>query len=112
MKRVADTLGFARSLQRLAEPLFEQLAQEYSYLLFRPIERPSSRSSCPVNSASSSPQADLPGAQEALSFEPMKHWVECPGAQLVPMPLQFFDHAQPEDGLLARMVQNVNADQA
>jgi hypothetical protein len=52
------------------------------------------------------------GSQIAFSFQAVQQRLERAGADAVAVAGQFFNHTEAEDGLLGRVVQDVQTDQA
>jgi len=92
--------------------ILKQFREELPYFLLRRCQSLLSSARCPVRAATPASIALLLRAQQAARFQPMQHGINGARAELVAVPSQLFDHAQPKDRFFAGMVQNVQPDES
>lgn len=91
---------------------FQQFTQEQFHLFSRMGKRFSPGRGRTIYASTSPAEACFLGAQQSSTLETMQHRVKGSRAQFVAVALQFLDHAKTEDVFLARVVEDVDANQA
>ena len=91
---------------------FHEFSKQLAHLDLGCLQRLPSESGRTVNLAQRLAVALLAGTQVALLLQPVKQRIQAARADPVAVPPQFFDHAEPEDGLFDGVMQDVQPNQA
>lgn len=92
--------------------MLEQFAEEFPHFLFGSYQGLPAGRCCPIKPPVPSAFSLLFGYKQSTLFEGMEQRIHGAGAELIAVPGQFFNHPEPKNLALARMVENVQADQA
>src|ERR1035437_7106162 len=88
-----------------------EFVKKLAHLDLGSLQRLPSRGSGTVDLAQRPAIALLRGTEIALLLQPVEQRIQTARADAVAVPPQFFDHAEPENGLLRGVMQDVQADQ-
>jgi hypothetical protein len=95
----------------LSEISLNEFTQEQFYFVPGSSERFPPHRGGAVDSAAPPAQTNPLGTQQSTRFKPMQHRIKRAGTQFVAMALQFLNHPKTEYGFLARVVEDMDANQ-
>ena len=91
--------------------LLEQFTEQLLDPLFRNTEGSSAHRSCRVEFSVGLAMLFLRRVQKSFAFHAVQKGIEGSSTDLVSVPSQLFDHAEPENRLFGGVVKNMEADQ-
>jgi hypothetical protein len=89
--------------------IFEKLPEKFPYALFCDPEGAAPCRCCPVQAPNPAIHPAALGNEQSFPFQATQQRIHRAGAEPIAVPSQFLDHAEAENRLLARVVEDVQA---